>query len=100
MLHTFPLIQSLTILSTFHSYTDCVDELMASSCPDASVCGSNCVGNGDENPLIPGSSGQGAVRVLPVNNYAANFLRLSVCDARVDEATYQQFGVVRTRRCR
>jgi len=80
---------------------------MASSCPDASVCGSNCVGSGDFNPLDPGGSSSSsssdsdnAVRVLPVNNYAANFLRLSVCDVRVDDATYNQFGVVRTRRCR
>ena len=62
------------------------------------------MGSGDFNPLDPGgsssSNSDNAVRVLPVNNYAANFLRLSVCDVRVDDATYNQFGVVRTRRCR
>jgi hypothetical protein len=66
---------------------------MAAACADASVCGADCVDNGNGLDLS-------AARVLPVNNYAANFLRLSVCDAGVDREAFRQFGLVRMRRCK
>jgi len=74
-------------------YGDCVDVHMDNDCADMSVCGSNCVGNGNALDLSD-------ARILPVNNFAANYLRLSTCDLGLDEGSYQNFELVRMQRCR
>lgn len=59
-----------------------------------SVCGSNCVG--------PTGNGLdlSEARILPVNNYAKNFLRFSTCPLGLDEETFSSHEVVHMRRCR
>merc|ERR1719446_1384981 len=59
-------------------YCACWKEHFAQNCADMSVCGSNCVGDGNSLDLQDG-------RILPINNFAANFLRFSVCNLGVDE---------------
>mmetsp|Transcript_33737 Transcript_33737/g.56718 ORF Transcript_33737/g.56718 Transcript_33737/m.56718 type:complete len:346 (-) Transcript_33737:117-1154(-) len=77
-----------------HRFTDCVQEHMGNDCSDMSVCGSNCVGaTGNDLDLS-------SARILPVNNYAKNFLRFSTCPLGLDQETFASFGVARMRRCR
>ena len=73
-------------------YGDCWKEHFAQNCADMSVCGSNCVGDGNSLDLQDG-------RILPINNFAANFLRFSVCNLGVDEDVLERFEVVRMKRC-
>ena len=62
---------------------ECVARLLAQECGDMSVCGSNCY---TDDELLPGA-GDDAARVLPVNNFGADYLRFSVCDkSYVEEA--------------
>ena len=67
-----------------HRYTDCVATLQGDDCPDMSVCGSNCIGGGNGLDLS-------GARIVPVNNYAANFLRFSTCDASLDAVRVASF---------
>ena len=73
--------------------TKCVREHMVQDCEDMSVCGSNCVGDGN------GLTNFDSTRVLPINNFGKNFLRFSVCDLGVDEDVLERFEVVRMKRC-
>lgn len=66
---------------------------MVQDCEDMSVCGSNCVGDGN------GLTNFDSTRVLPINNFGKNFLRFSVCDLGVDEDVLERFEVVRMKRC-
>lgn len=71
---------------------ECVFELRDHGCQDMTVCGSNCVGDG--NGLIDSSA-----RVIPVNNYGNNFQRFSVCHLGVNEHKLSKFATVRMDRC-
>lgn len=67
--------------------TQCIAHTNQWGCDDASVCGSNCVGAGDEE--IPTDA-----RILPVNNYGHNTLKFSVCSRRHNQRALDRFGMV------
>eukprot|EP00752_Nemacystus_decipiens_P014199 g12628.t1 len=71
----------------------CVDELMELDCQDMSVCGNDCTLE-DGDPLIPADS-----VLLPVNNFGANYLQLSVCSKDVNAAKLSHFGQISMDRC-
>ena len=73
-------------------YQNCWKEHQMQDCDDMTVCGSNCVGDGNGLDLSD-------TRILPINNFARNFLRFSVCDLGVDEDVLERFEVVRMKRC-
>ena len=70
----------------------CVDEMDKWGGCDSSVCGSNCVNRG-EGAIPPDA------HVLPVNNFGANALRFSVCFRRLNERSFNRFGMVVSERC-
>ncbi|KAJ1460576.1 hypothetical protein M885DRAFT_612617 [Pelagophyceae sp. CCMP2097] len=70
----------------------CIDALDESDCEDSSVCGSNCVGNG--NAQI----GPDAI-VIPVNNFGPNALRFSVCARRENARSLERYSTVVMERC-
>ncbi|CAM9942492.1 unnamed protein product [Ectocarpus sp. 4 AP-2014] len=72
---------------------DCVDELMELDCSDMSVCGNDCTFE-NSNPRIPSDA-----IVLPVNNFGANYLQLSVCSKGVSASKLTHFGQVSMERC-
>lgn len=72
--------------------TQCIDEMFRWSCPDSSICGSNCVDQG--NAQIPDGS-----HVLPVNNFGPNALRFSVCFQTLNARSLNRYGVVSMNRC-
>lgn len=72
---------------------DCIDEHMIQDCADMSVCGSNCIGSGDAYDI------KDQARILPVNNFGANYIQFSVCNLGMDEDILSRFETVRMRRC-
>mmetsp|Transcript_31926 Transcript_31926/g.73762 ORF Transcript_31926/g.73762 Transcript_31926/m.73762 type:complete len:292 (+) Transcript_31926:220-1095(+) len=73
--------------------TECVSRLMGENCEDMSVCGSNCVGQGDH--LID----MDTARVLPVNNFGENYLQFSVCHQGPNSHRLSKFSQVSMERC-
>jgi hypothetical protein len=91
---------------------------MINDCEDMSVCGSNCVGSGNSLDLSFARSLSYDVfclyvlytqfffflphsfiyihqhRILPVNNFAKNYLRFSVCDLDLDDETLYDIEVL------
>eukprot|EP00903_Cladosiphon_okamuranus_P012198 g11441.t1 len=76
-----------------HEMMSCVDELMQLDCQDMSVCGNDCTLE-DGDPLIPADS-----VLLPINNFGANYLQLSVCSKDVNAAKLSHFGQISVERC-
>ena len=67
--------------------TQCIDEMYRWQCPDSSICGSNCVDQGNTH-IPPGS------HVLPVNNFGQNALRFSVCFQTFNTRSLNRYGMV------
>ena len=67
--------------------TQCIDEMYRWQCPDSSICGSNCVDQGNTH-IPPGS------HVLPVNNFGQNALRFSVCFQTFNARSLNRYGMV------
>lgn len=72
--------------------TQCIDEMYRWKCADSSICGSNCVDQGNEQ-IPPGS------HVLPVNNFGQNALRFSVCFRSFNERSLNRYGMVVMEQC-
>ncbi len=60
---------------------------MRNNCGDMSVCGSNCFGDGNGLNLS-------SAIILPVNNYAKNYLRISTCELGLNAEIFARNAVI------
>ena len=66
---------------------ECIDMQRRSDCDDMSICGSSCVGNGNDE--VPDSA-----VVLPVNNFGRNYLRFTVCERTYNKRSLSRHSTV------
>lgn len=72
-------------------FRQCIQDLIFNNCSDPSFCYVSCSPSLEFNPLTD--------RVLPVNNYALNFLQIRTCNASLNTNLLSSFGITQNGVC-
>lgn len=69
----------------------CVDLIIKYDCPDVLICAVNCAS--DEQIQ------RNQAKIIPFNNYGKFYLRLSICNRKINEPRYAQYATVQMGFC-